>query len=75
MAQILGEYGLAGYYREGLVELKVDFEVFNNILKKQAKSTYTTLQILNLKISKKIALTSTRCVFLSLHDQPTRSGT
>lgn len=40
MAQILGEYGLAGYYKNGLVELKVDFEVFNNILKKNSKSTY-----------------------------------
>ena len=40
MAQILGEYGLAGYYKDGLVELKVDFVVFNNVLKKLHKSTY-----------------------------------
>ena len=63
MAQILGEYGLAGYYREGLVELKVDFEVFNNILKKQAKSTYTTLKISNLKFFEKKSHSLPRVVF------------
>ena len=40
MTQLLGEYGLAGYYKDGLVELKVDFEVFNNILRKISKSVY-----------------------------------
>ena len=62
MKQMIDFYGLGGYYKEGLVALKVDFEVFQSILKKHSKSNY--LYLFNNGIIPELYLTDwLMCVF------------
>lgn len=43
MAQIIDVYGFAGYYYEGLVGLKIDFQVLFACLKRTSKTSYMLL--------------------------------
>ena len=44
MAQLIDVYGFAGYYYDGLVGLKVDFEILYSCLKRHSKTSYMLLK-------------------------------